>query len=71
MFSKMPHIPTSDEVLNKAFSRARKVSIPIDKKRRVDSVRDKEIQRIDTSMQVVTSQLGKIIAKTPRVDELS
>ncbi len=68
---KIPHIMRSDELLEKAFSSARKAKIiDIDPKRRVDSVREREAQRIDTVAQTIESHIQKILSQTPKIDEL-
>ncbi len=68
---KIPHIMRSDELLEKAFSSARKAKIiDIDPKRRVDSVREREAQRIDTVAQTIESYIEKILSRTPKIDEL-
>ena len=68
---KIPHIFHEKELLDKAFSSAREAKeIKIDKKRRIDSVRDREIQRIDTVTQVICTRLDDVLLKTPTVDSL-
>jgi len=67
----MPKILSKDELLDKAFKRANKVTVEIDPKRRIDSIREKEIQRIDKIASIITSYFEKVVEESPRINKLS
>ncbi|MFH1126615.1 MAG: GTPase [archaeon] len=70
MFSKMPQVPRKDELLNKAFSHARTVKKTIDPHDRINSIREYEQNKINTSSTVINTTLHNILAKTPQTSEL-
>lgn len=69
----LPNIPTSEEVLDKAFRRAKKAAdrtrsskIPSQKKsKRIEEV------RVQTACQVIRDTFGVILDETPHVEEVS
>ncbi|NOR85912.1 GTP-binding protein [archaeon] len=69
---KIPHIFREQELIDKAFAAAREAKeIKIDPKRRIDSVRDREIQRINTVAQTIIDNFSKILTNTFKTDELT
>lgn len=70
MFSRMPKILRRKEILDKAFSRARKVTKTIDKHDRVNSIRHFEQNKINTADSVVNDYLQKVLDKTPQISTL-
>ena len=70
LFSKMPPIPRKDELLDKAFQRARKVKKTIDKRDRINSIREYEQNKISTVSTVISVTLENILVKTPKISTL-
>ena len=70
LFSKMPQIPRKDELLNKAFQRARKVKKTIDKHDRINSIREHEQNKISTVSTVISTTLENILENTPKISNL-
>ena len=70
LFSKMPPIPRKDELLSKAFQRARKVKKTIDKRDRINSIREYEQNKISTVSAVISVSIDNILEKTPKIDTL-
>jgi len=69
-FLKMPKILTKDELLDKAFSHARKVSKTINPYDRIGSIREYEQNKINTSATIITEYLTKVLKETPQIPEL-
>lgn len=69
MFS-MPQIPRKDELLNKAFKRARNVKKTINKRDRINSIREYEQSKINTVSTVINNTLQEILDKTSKTTEL-
>jgi len=66
----MPRVLSKDELLDKAFKRVKKITTEIDPKRRVESIREAEIQRINTFSAVITDYLDKIVKESPIIENL-
>lgn len=69
-FSRMPKILLKDELLDKAFSHARKVAKTINPYDRIGSIRDYEKNKINTSATIITAYLSKVLKDTPQIPDL-
>ena len=69
----LPTIPTPDEVVDKAFRRAKKAAMRIRGSKIRGQKKSKRIEevRVQTACQVIRDTYDDILKKTPRVEELS
>ncbi len=67
MFRKMKPVPTADEILDKAFSRSRKSAMAVKAQYKNIELKVKELKKIETSTDVITSALEKITSGCPYV----
>ncbi|MCL4480374.1 MAG: 50S ribosome-binding GTPase [Candidatus Thermoplasmatota archaeon] len=68
-FQTIPSILTSQELLDKAFSRAAKIDIPW-RGSWISTVREQVVSKISTVESIETSFLKKVVRKFPSVDEM-
>ncbi len=69
MFRSLPNVITADEMVDKAFRRASKVTVS--KKRTIKlTKKTKEIQKIKISAQILEDSLSYIVNSYPNIDEL-
>lgn len=68
----IPSIPTSDEVLDKAFRRGKKAANKIRTSKIPGRVKGKRIEevRVRTACQVIEDTLQRILRETPQIEEL-
>ena len=69
---KLPHIPTPDEIIDKAFNRASKAASKVRSSKLHPRVKGKRIEevRVDTACDIITSTFNGIVVGTPIIDEL-
>ena len=69
----LPTIPTPDEVVDKAFRRAKKAAMKVRGSKIRGQEKSKRIEeaRVQTACQVIRDTYEDILKKTPRVEELS
>lgn len=70
---KLPHIPTPDEIIDKAFNRASKAASKVRSSKLHPRVKGKRIEevRVDTACDIITSTFNGIVVGTPIIEELS
>lgn len=69
---KLPHIPTPDEIIDKAFNRASKAASKVRSSKLHPRVKGKRIEevRVDTACDIITSTFNGIVVGTPIIEEL-
>ena len=69
---KLPHIPTPDEIIDKAFNRASKAASKVRSSKLHPRVKGKRIEevRVDTTCDIITSTFNGIVVGTPIIEEL-
>ena len=69
---KLPHIPTPDEIIDKAFNRASKAASKVRSSKLHPRVKGKRIEevRVDTACDIITSIFNGIVVGTPIIEEL-
>lgn len=67
MFEHLPSVPTADELVDRAFNRASKVSVSVRSEKRTKTL---EHTRVETATQVMTDALERIVEGFPSFDEL-
>lgn len=69
---KLPHIPTPDEIIDKAFNRASKAASKVRSSKLHLRVKGKRIEevRVDTACDIITSTFNGIVVGTPIIEEL-
>lgn len=70
LFRNVPRILTAKELIDKAFGQAAKINPPINKFDRLESIKIKEIAKIDAVGQIVASHLQEVLEKIPDIDTL-
>ncbi|MHC1609273.1 MAG: NOG1 family protein [Candidatus Methanofastidiosia archaeon] len=68
MFKKIPYI-SIDEIINKAFSRSAKTVVKSHGPKNL-VLRDKEMEKVERSAQIIASSLQKVIDRYPEMSEL-
>lgn len=69
---KLPHIPTPDEIIDKAFNRASKAASKVRSSKLHPRVKGRRIEevRVETACDIITSTFNGIIVGTPIIEEL-
>ncbi len=69
---KLPHIPTPDELIDKAFNRASKAASKVRSSKLHPRVKGKRIEevRVKTACEVINSTFNRITTETPYIEEL-
>ncbi|MFQ6051715.1 MAG: NOG1 family protein [Candidatus Hydrothermarchaeota archaeon] len=69
MFQSLPNVMTADEMIDKAFKKASKVTVPRKRKRKL-AKKEKEMQKIKKASQILKDNLSYIIDSYPNIDEV-
>lgn len=69
---KLPHIPTPDEIIDKAFNRASKAASKVRSSKLHPRVKGRRIEevRVETACDIITSTFNGIVVGTPIIEEL-
>lgn len=67
----MPTVPLAEELLDRAFKKASRASLPkIKRRNKIVEERLKAIQKVKVVEDIITSRLLKIVKATPNIDEI-
>jgi len=69
-FTGLKYIPNTKELLDVAFARASKVTLPKSKKRPHIRAREKEIAKVDKVNDILTTRLEEVVKRFPNFDNI-